>query len=156
MVIPDIIQHLKENFTQNLLAQDIAKKFGLDKYKFSRLFKRETGTTFDLFVQRLRLSDACKRIDSGESLKSACYSSGFQSESQFQRVFKQRLGMTPKEYQKSKILNKEEIQGELTRLLSEYISHLSLGLIWGVCFADWLEKNRHYKMIGAEKFKKLS
>lgn len=156
-MISDILIYLQENFTQNLVAKEVARKFGLCPYKFSRLFNQETGTKFDLYIQNLRLSLAQKLINEGAQLKEACYSAGFQSESQFQRVFKQRLGVTPKEYRNGKILSKEEVQKDIDWLMREYVMGLNNGWVgWEVSFKTWLEINNHYSMISHNKFKKLS
>lgn len=156
-MIPDILTYLQENFTQNLVAKEVAKKFDLCPYKFSRLFNQETGTKFDLYIQSLRLDLAQKLINEGAQLKEACYSAGFQSESQFQRVFKQRLGVTPKEYKGARIFDKKEIKVELDVLMKEYARKLWEGYVgYGVSFRVWLEINNHYSMISRNKFKKLS
>lgn len=156
-MIPDILQYIQNNFTQNLVAKDIAKKFNLCRYKFSRLFKQETGAKFDLYVQNLRLNAAKKLIDEGKTLKETCYAAGFQSESSFNRAFKQRLGMTPKAYKNGKVFDQEEVQKDIEWLMREYVMGLNNGWVgWGVSFKDWLEINKHYAMIGENKFKKLS
>jgi AraC-like DNA-binding protein len=156
MIIFEILEYVQQNFTSNLIAKEVALKFGLCRYKFSRLFNQETGTNFDLYIQRLRLKRARELLDSGIPIKQACFESGFQSEAQFFRVFKKNVGMTPKEYQKAQILSKKDIKENLDRLLEEYIEKTKKGYVgWGICFKDWLMFNNHYLMVGLNKFKKM-
>jgi AraC family transcriptional regulator of adaptative response / methylphosphotriester-DNA alkyltransferase methyltransferase len=123
MIIFDILEYIQQNFTSNLIAKEVATKFGLCRYKFSRLFNQETGTNFDLHIQKLRLNRARELLDSGTSIKQTCFESGFQSEAQFFRVFKKNLGMTPKQYHNAQTIDKKDIEKDLDRLLEEYIEN---------------------------------
>jgi len=152
-----VLDYLQTNFCDELKSCEVARKFGLSSCAFSRKFNKHVGTSFDLYVQYLRLTEARKLIDQGADLKDACYSSGFKSESQFQRSFKRNYGLTPKEYRLKGVLDKKDIQGELDHLLAEYIGKIESGMVgWGVSFITWLEVNNHYLLVGFNKFKKLN
>jgi AraC-like DNA-binding protein len=155
-MIPDILSYLQENFTKNLVAKEVAQKFNLCPFKFSRLFNQEVGIKFDFYIQQLRVNQAKSSLDNNFSIKRACYESGFQSESQFHKVFKKRVGLTPKEYKNAKIFDKEAIKNQLVDLMKEYCSGINNESVeWGVSFKTWLEINGHYVMVGHNKFKKI-
>lgn len=152
----EILDYLNNNYQKDLTAKEVARKFGLSIFTLSKKFNKQVGQKFDLYIQGLRLGEARKLIGQGTTLKEACYSAGFQSESQFCRVFKARLGMTPKQYKESQILDKKEIQGELDCLLAQYVEKIKSGHVgWGVSFVSWLEINNHYLLFGFNQFKKI-
>lgn len=156
MDINPILAYLGENFRSKLSAGEIATKFKVDRFHFSRAFNKITRTTFQFYIQQLRLTEARKLIDQDKSLKEACYSAGFQSESQFYRVFKQKTGLTPKEYRDSHCFDKKDIRVELDELLIKYIEKIKSGHVgWGMSFITWLEINNHYLLADYNKFKKL-
>jgi two-component system response regulator YesN len=79
----------------------VARVAGFAPDYFSTLLKEEEGTTFEQYVQRHRLERA-KHLLSGTSMSigRVAYLSGFRSRTYFQRLFKQSIGKTPKEYRR--------------------------------------------------------
>jgi AraC-like DNA-binding protein len=140
MIDNEIIYYVNSHYTQNLSAKGVAKQFTICRFKFSKLFNQTTGTTFDLYVQKLRLAAATTYLELGIPIKQACYDSGFQSESQFFRVFKKNMGITPKEYAR-----KNKPAPSVDYLISKYAKELANGDVkWNLSFADWLKKNELY------------
>lgn len=140
MINNEIIYYINSNYTQNLSAKGVAKQFRICRFKFSKLFNQTTGTTFDLYVQKLRLAAATAYLKRGIPIKQACFDAGFQSESQFFRVFKKNMGITPKEYAQN---NKPA--PSVDYLVSKYAKELVNGDVkWNLSFSDWLKKNGFY------------
>jgi AraC-like DNA-binding protein len=68
---------------------------------FSRFFKKNTGKAFIQYVNELRVGLACRKLmQSDASVSEICYASGFNNLSNFNRQFKERKGMSPKEFRK--------------------------------------------------------
>lgn len=101
-----ILNYLSAHFKEDLKSNEVAKKFHLNQFSFSKKFNKQTGLSFGLYLQQLRLSEAKKLLSEGASIKEACYSSGFQSSSQFFRVFRKHTGVSPKEYLNNKMNKK--------------------------------------------------
>ena len=54
------------------------------------------------FVNSLRIEHACNLLEKGSNITEIAFSSGFSSIRTFNRVFLQTLGMTPRDYIRSK------------------------------------------------------
>lgn len=88
------------NFKSNITLETIANLVGMNKNAFCRYFKQETGKTFISWVNEVRINYACKllREEHSSSVTMACYDSGFNSLSYFNRIFNNKLGCSPSEY----------------------------------------------------------
>ena len=75
-----------------------AKHFGLDKYKFLRLFKQETGLTPNSFVILKRIEKAKKLMTGNDDLLDIAISSGFYDAAHLCREFRKYTGVTPGTY----------------------------------------------------------
>ena len=73
---------------------------------FSRYFRTHANKTFSDFVSEIRIGHACKLlIEKKMNVSQACYESGFQTFSNFNRQFKKITKRTPLEYKKEYLLN---------------------------------------------------
>jgi AraC-like DNA-binding protein len=70
---------------------------------FCRYFKKHTGHTFVTFLNEMRINEACKKLANGrcDSISNVAYTSGFNSITNFNRVFKSVTGNSPREYLES-------------------------------------------------------
>jgi AraC-like DNA-binding protein len=70
---------------------------------FSEKFKEATGTTFVRYVARTRFEKAAALLREGDlRVSEIAFATGFQSLSQFNRVFKKFSGKSPSEYRPSR------------------------------------------------------
>ena len=95
-----IYAFLEERYATKINLEDIAGKCGLSKEAFCRYFKKETGSTFFTFLNQYRISHAKRMLLSGNSVTEACFESGFESLSYFNRVFKNVAGESPSAFKK--------------------------------------------------------
>lgn len=67
---------------------------------FCRYFKKHTGHTFISFLNEIRINEACKKLTAHkfESISTVAYKCGFKSITNFNRVFKCVIGISPREY----------------------------------------------------------
>jgi AraC-like DNA-binding protein len=76
---------------------------------FSEKFKEATGTTFVSYVARTRFEKAAALLREGDlRVSEIAFAAGFQSLSQFNRVFKKLSGKSPTEYRTAARTRKRE------------------------------------------------
>ncbi|MGQ0594350.1 MAG: helix-turn-helix domain-containing protein [Gammaproteobacteria bacterium] len=91
---------LEQGFAEDLRLDDLAMACHMSGSHFSRTFKKEHGTSFSRYVLRYRLERACEFLATAEtSVKQAALAAGFHDCSYFDRVFRRRYGMSPRDYQ---------------------------------------------------------
>ena len=83
----------------NLKLSDVARAAGTNRTYVSAYFNAESGSNFYDFVNRYRITHACRLLSSSsDSLKLIAEQSGFNSQQSFIRVFRKVKRMTPSEY----------------------------------------------------------
>ncbi len=98
-----VLNVIDRNLTSEVLSLDwLAREVGMSTRQIQRLFKSEQ-TTFAREVRDRRLNLAASHLRRGRQAGSArisnvAYESGFRDLSNFNRGFKSRFGMTPREY----------------------------------------------------------
>lgn len=95
-----ICNYIKENFKNELSLEDVANYANLTPQAFCRYFKKHCGVTFVSYLNRIRIKEVCNHLNEGdlESVSFIAYNCGFNSITNFNRVFKQVRGCNPKEY----------------------------------------------------------
>ena len=78
---------------------DVAKASGASVFHFCKVFKKTTGLTFTDYVARVRLEDAkAELLNPNRRISEIAYDVGFQSLTQFNRVFKRIFGQSPTQF----------------------------------------------------------
>lgn len=94
-----VIEHIYDNYTQALSAQDLAKLAHMSTNHFHRFFKKRTEKTLTEFINQLRIAKACKLLITNQSpismISDQC---GFNNLSNFNRRFIQFKGVTPSRF----------------------------------------------------------
>lgn len=100
--INEICRYVKDNFRRAVTLEEVADRASLTPQAFCRYFKKHTGLTFVSYINELRVQEACQLITSKryESIGLVAYNSGFNSITNFNRVFRSVTGFSPKEYHK--------------------------------------------------------
>ncbi len=97
--LESIMVYLLENYQSHLLLSDLAVAMNMSESSLTRLLKKWTGKTFIDNLNDIRIAEVVNRlIDTRESVSEICYKCGFNNLSNFNRIFKNRKGYTPKEY----------------------------------------------------------
>lgn len=105
-----INRYVIQNYSKNILLEEIASLVNLTPHSFCRYFKSRTGKVFSSFVNEVRIGNSCKMLlENKESISQICFESGFNYFSNFNRQFKKRKGMTPSEFQYKFINQDHEI-----------------------------------------------
>lgn len=102
-----VYAHVMQRFTEKIRISEVAALAHMTPTSFSRYFKIHANKTFSEFISEIRIGHACKLlIDKKTNVSSACYESGFQTLSNFNRQFKKITKRTPLEYKRAYLLNR--------------------------------------------------
>jgi len=74
-----------------------ALRLGVSERTLSRLFRQQTGLTFRLWRQRLRLLSALPLLERGDRVTDVALACGYEGISAFIAAFREQLGATPRE-----------------------------------------------------------
>ena len=98
-IVYRIVEYVAMNFRGKITLDKMAYDFGISKYVLSRLISKTFHCNFVSYVNGIRLNYALSLLDgTNESITNICYNCGFDSQRTFNRVFKERYRMTPREY----------------------------------------------------------
>ncbi len=90
---------IEENCVEELSLRKVAKAASISANHLSEKFKQVTGTNFVDYVARTRFQKACGLLqDVDLRISEIAFAVGFQSLSQFNRVFKKLSGKSPSAY----------------------------------------------------------
>jgi AraC-like DNA-binding protein len=82
-----------------LSLSTVAQASGASVFHFCKVFKKSTGLTFTDYVARVRLEDAkTQLLNPSRRISEVAYDVGFQSLTQFNRMFKRIFGQSPTEF----------------------------------------------------------
>ncbi len=96
-----IIRHVEEHLTETLSLSEIASQFGTTPNGLNRLCRRAGRITLHQYILRRRVEQARLELSRGLTVTEAAYASGFGNLSHFIRIFRQKTGLSPKEFQRS-------------------------------------------------------
>lgn len=100
-IIHKCIQHIGTNYAEHLTLEDTARAVSLSPDYLSRIFKEETGTTFNRYLNNVRITKAKELIRRGEyRLTDISQMVGYDDQSYFTKVFRRITGLSPGEYGK--------------------------------------------------------
>jgi AraC-like DNA-binding protein len=89
---------LEEDVFKKFSLESLSSKFGMDKYKFLRLFKNETGLTPNNFIISQRIEMSKKLLQTEDDLLGIAIEAGFYDTTHLCKHFKRFTGVTPLEY----------------------------------------------------------
>jgi transcriptional regulator GlxA family with amidase domain len=94
-----LVAWVPENLRADLSVEALADRASMSARNFARVFRRETGTTPAVFVERLRLEAARRTLElTDRSVKEVADASGFGAVATMHRAFRRVLGTTPRQY----------------------------------------------------------
>ena len=97
--IRDACAFIAQNCDRDITQQDAAEYAGFSSYYFSRIFREYTSMTFSEYLSRQRLNLAVRMLSSGtDQITEIAYRAGFQSISNFNRVFRLYMNCSPRVY----------------------------------------------------------
>lgn len=98
-LVYQVVEYVAANFKNDFCLDDLASELGVSKYILSRVFSGTFHTNFCQYVNGIRLNYACAYLENTkDSITEISLECGFESQRTFNRVFKKKYRMTPREY----------------------------------------------------------
>lgn len=97
----ELIRYVREHYDEPLQLKDLAGRFFLNPTYCSELFNKATGMSFPKFINGLRLDRCCALLrGTALSIDQIARQAGFADYSNFHKVFKSALGVSPLQYRR--------------------------------------------------------
>ena len=91
--------YISKHYTEEIRLADLADLVGMSTTSFSRFFKLRSGKTLSDYVVEMRLGVASRQlVDTTNSVSEICYDCGFNTLSNFNRLFRKYKGCSPTEF----------------------------------------------------------
>lgn len=93
------IYFVKQKFREKVRCEEVADACDMSTFRFSRAFHEAYGLTFQDYLLRYRILEACRLLRSpSANVTKVAYSVGFNDASYFSRVFRRFIGTAPSSY----------------------------------------------------------
>ena len=99
-----VYHFIETNYQQHIDVNAVAKTAHLTTAAFCRYFKKSTHLTFTDFLNQYRINQAKKLLMQDKNVSDACYDSGFENLSHFNKTFKKFTGENPSVFRKKQAL----------------------------------------------------
>jgi AraC family transcriptional regulator len=100
-LLAQVQSYLEQRIAENPTLEELAALTDMSVYEFAKRFKTATGFSPYQYVLAQRLERAKDLLEHSQlPLADVAYSVGFSSQAHMSKVFKERLGYTPKAYRK--------------------------------------------------------
>lgn len=99
--VTEALLYIQENYSQKILANDLAWRLGVGRTTLMTAFKKYTGSTINGFITDCRLKNAIRLMRQGETQHTVALTCGFGDACNMIRAFKNRFGVTPGKYMDS-------------------------------------------------------
>lgn len=97
--ILDAISYIANCYNEDLTLEAVSKKFCFSPWYFSRVFKQATGMSYIEYLNKIRINEAQKLLTkTNKRITEIAGETGFNSLTNFGRVFKQIAGCSPRQY----------------------------------------------------------
>lgn len=103
--IHKIYHFIEMNYQKNIDVKEVASLTNLTIAAFCRYFKKSTHLTFTDFLNQYRINQAKKLLLHNKNVTEACYESGFENLSHFNKTFKKISGENPSQFKKRHTMN---------------------------------------------------
>ena len=100
-IVNQVIQYIGLHFAEDISCDSIADKMYISKYYLGKLFKETVGITLWNYIINRRLLNFNDLVRKNESVEQACSKSGFHNYSNFYKLYKKRMGISPQEFKRS-------------------------------------------------------
>lgn len=99
--ITQVLEYLKLNYSQPLQLESLSQQVGYTPQYLSSLFTKEVGMSIQVFLQRLRVEEACVLLNQTQlSVAEVGAAVGYQDTRHFSKVFRRYQSVSPREYRK--------------------------------------------------------
>ena len=97
--INKIVQFVEKNYHHKISLEDVGELVGMSASSVSRFFKQRTRHNFWDYLNGFRIDRAAQMMfETEHTISEISYACGFNNISNFNRVFRERIGTTPSDY----------------------------------------------------------
>jgi len=102
-----LLKYIEFHYQESISLESIAKDLGFSKFYISRIFSNKIGYQFNDYVNRLRINKAEKLLHETDlPITTIALECGFESQRNFNRIFKGLTSLTPTEFRMGKSMHK--------------------------------------------------
>lgn len=106
--IQEAVTYMEHNYPREITVEELADVCKLNRSYFSKIFKENMGCPPQEFLIRLRLSKAADLMKgTGHSIGTIAGMCGYPNQLHFSRAFKQRYGLSPREWRTQNQIKKK-------------------------------------------------
>lgn len=103
--IEKVNDFIQRNIHQNLKIKEVADLVNMSETAFSHFFKKHTQRSFSDYITDLRVGHAARQlIETEKNISEIVYDCGFNNISNFNRIFKKKVGLTPSDFRSQQLL----------------------------------------------------
>lgn len=96
-----VLARIEDGYDKKLTVEGMADECGYSASHFMRWFKEMTGTSFMEYLIEFRIGKAAQELKvTNDTILEIAQRTGFDNISNFNRLFKKRLGVTPSQFRK--------------------------------------------------------
>ena len=95
--------YIDNHFEEDLNLDLLSHIHMTSKYHLLRLFKRYYGLTPRQYLIEKRIEKSKEYLKNGMTVTKTCFAVGFESPGSFSTLFKNKIGVTPSEFQKEQL-----------------------------------------------------
>ena len=100
-------KYIDEHYMDDLRLEQLSEMVAMTPAAFSRFFHQRTGKSLAEYIIDIRLGHAARMlIDSIKPVSEICYTCGFNTLSNFNRLFRKRKGCSPSEFREKYVKTK--------------------------------------------------
>ena len=97
--LSEVYKYVQNNFSNDISLSDIARIANLTPQSFCRFFKKRSNKHFFEYLNEVRISKACEMlIGSRAPVSEIAYYCGYNTVSNFNKLFKEATGLTPGQF----------------------------------------------------------
>ncbi len=94
-----VFSYLLQNYASSITLEDVSNVANLTPGAFCRFFRQHTRKTFSHLLNEIRIENACRLLrESKDPMSQIAESCGYTNMSNFNRQFKEIVGMPPSQY----------------------------------------------------------
>lgn len=104
--------YLENHFRENITLSSLARALYVSPYSVSRIFASAFRTNFNGYLNDIRVEYVCEMLRRTDKSVTEIYEdAGFESQRTFNRAFRERMRMSPREFRESGLFSVRPMQG---------------------------------------------
>jgi len=102
-VIYKSIEYIRRNYMKKVTLDEVSENVSLSPSYFSRIFKKEMKTSFNSYLNNVRIEMSKKLLfDEDIPLSDIAMLAGFEHQSYYSKIFKQNTGVSPMQFREKR------------------------------------------------------